>query len=173
LCLMVDNVYMGRGSQRLCTAWVPWSDVPVEEGGLVVLRGSNSLSGFARMRETYGAHDVDTGGVENSGHIGHDPEKLRAFDQRSQWMTSNYEAGDVVVLTMHTIHSSLHNVTPGTLRLSCDVRFQPCSEPFDPRWVNSPDGKPPGGHRHRQTTTDVKRISRSEALARWGLAAAL
>ena len=43
-----DNVYMGRGSDRLCTVWVPWSDVPVEHGGLVVLRGSNSLPGFER-----------------------------------------------------------------------------------------------------------------------------
>ena len=44
----MDNVYMGRGSARLCTVWVPWSDVPVEHGGLVVLRGSNSLPGFER-----------------------------------------------------------------------------------------------------------------------------
>ena len=28
---------MGRGSQQLHTVWVPWCDVPVELGGLVVL----------------------------------------------------------------------------------------------------------------------------------------
>ena len=48
----MDNVYMGRGSLQLHTVWVPWSAIPVELGGLVVLEGSNSLAGFRKMRET-------------------------------------------------------------------------------------------------------------------------
>ena len=48
----VDNVYMGRGSDRLHTVWIPWARTPVELGGLVVLESSNSLPGFARMRNT-------------------------------------------------------------------------------------------------------------------------
>lgn len=55
----VDNVFMGRGSKRLTTAWVPFCDVPIELGGLVTLQGSSSLPGFQRLRETYGEIDVD------------------------------------------------------------------------------------------------------------------
>jgi hypothetical protein len=50
----VVQVYMGRGSSRLHTAWIPWAVTPVELGGLVVMEGSSRLPGFARMRETYG-----------------------------------------------------------------------------------------------------------------------
>ena len=52
----MDNVYMGRGSGRLHTVWLPWHDVPVARGGLAVLSGSSSLPGFQRVRETYGQH---------------------------------------------------------------------------------------------------------------------
>ena len=127
------------------------------------------------MRQTYGSHDVDADGIQNSGHIGHDPVKLQSFDQRSQWVTTDFRAGDVVVLTMHTIHSSLHNVSPNRLRLSCDVRFQPASEPFDERWVEGEDGTPAGHLRGSAWHADGGKPprTREEALRGWGLAAAL
>ncbi len=56
---------MGRGSDRLHTVWIPWADTPVELGGLVVLKGSASLPGFERMRNTYGEHDVDSTPIKN------------------------------------------------------------------------------------------------------------
>ena len=60
-----DKVYMGRGSDRLHTVWIPWAKTPVELGGLVVLKGSASLAGFQRMRDTYGEHDVDNTKIKN------------------------------------------------------------------------------------------------------------
>jgi hypothetical protein len=54
-----DVVYMGRGSERVHTAWIPLGDIPIEQGTLAVCAGSHSDPGFARLRETYGCHDVD------------------------------------------------------------------------------------------------------------------
>ena len=42
--------------------------------------------------------------------------------------------GDVILFGMHTMHASTTNLT-SRFRLSCDVRFQPASEPADNRWV--------------------------------------
>jgi hypothetical protein len=60
-----DKVYMGRGSDKLHTVWIPWANTPVELGGLVILEGSASLPGFERMRDTYGEHDVDSTPIKN------------------------------------------------------------------------------------------------------------
>jgi hypothetical protein len=32
----IDSVYMGRGSRRLTTCWIPFGDIPVEQGTLLV-----------------------------------------------------------------------------------------------------------------------------------------
>jgi ectoine hydroxylase-related dioxygenase (phytanoyl-CoA dioxygenase family) len=84
----MDNVYMGRGSPQLHTVWIPWKETPLEQGGLVVLQGSNSLPGFAKMRQTYGQHDVDHTPIVNSGHISHDSRELLRYDPAAKWVTA-------------------------------------------------------------------------------------
>ena len=54
----VDKVYMGRGTPRLTTVWIPWHDIEPEDGGLAVLAGSSALPGFSTLRDTYAEHDV-------------------------------------------------------------------------------------------------------------------
>ncbi len=140
----VDNVYMGKGSSQLYSVWVPWHDVDIDRGGLVVLEQSNSHTSYARLRETYGIHDyehgrIDTGvgnTVANSGWYSRDPAELLALHPEGCWRTAQrYDAGDVVVFPMQTMHGTVANTTssPALLRLSCDVRFQPLSDVVDPR----------------------------------------
>ena len=81
---------MGAGSRELHTAWLPWHDVPVERGGLVMLEGSSSLPGFAQMRDTYGEQ-------QHGQWFGLDPAELLAFDERARWVTADFRAGDVVI----------------------------------------------------------------------------
>jgi hypothetical protein len=57
-------------------------------------------------------------------------------------VTRDYRAGDLLVFTMHTAHLGLDNNTSDRFRLSSDSRYQPASEPADPRWV----GTDPAGH---------------------------
>jgi hypothetical protein len=161
----VDKVYMGKGSPSLVSVWIPWHDVDVERGGLVVLERSNSSPAHARLRETYGEHDyehsrIDTGQgntVANSGWYTRDPAELLALeaaawrkdDQEQEgasgggvggggccWRTAEqFNAGDVVVFPMQTMHGTVTNTThtPALLRLSCDIRFQPRADEVDPR----------------------------------------
>lgn len=126
-----DYVYMGQGSPNLHTVWIPFGDTPVEQGTLAMCVGSNHLASFERIRQTYGQMDVDRDNVE--GWFTRDPmEIVEKFG--GQWATTEFYAGDIILFGMHTMHASTTNLT-NRFRLSCDVRFQPASEPADKRWI--------------------------------------
>ena len=125
-----DFVYMGRGSRNLHTVWIPFGDIPIEQGTLAICRGSHNLDSFARIRDTYGRMDVDRDRIE--GHFERDP--MEIVDRfGGKWLASDYRAGDVIIFGMHTMHASTTNLT-NRFRLSCDVRYQPASDPVDERW---------------------------------------
>ncbi len=156
----MDFVYMGQGSQRLMTTWIPLGDIPIEQGTLCVCPRSNHSNGFARIRDTYGRMDVDRDRTE--GWFTRDPreitQKFGGF-----WQTGDVQAGDIITFGMHLMHASTTNVTD-KWRLSCDVRFQPAADPMDPRW----SGKEPAGHT-RAIDAPVKTKSMAEARAEWGV----
>jgi hypothetical protein len=134
-----DRIYMGRGSSSLHTVWIPWQDTPVSLGGLALIAGSHRLSGFARVRDTYGSYDTQRDGViqdnpQQDGWLSNDPTELLRFDDAARWVTADYYPGDCVVFPMHTLHGSTLNQSAGTLRLSCDVRYQPASHAHDERY---------------------------------------
>jgi len=56
--------------------------------------------------------------------------------RNARLLTTNFQAGDVMVFGMFTMHGSLDNQSEiGRVRLSCDVRYQPASHPAeDPRY---------------------------------------
>ena len=135
----MDYVYMGRGSENLHTVWIPFGDIPVTQGTLAMCTGSNHLPGFERIRQTYGRMDVDRDGVE--GWFSKDPMEI-AEKFGGQWQTSEFYAGDVMIFGMHTMHASTTNLT-NRYRLSCDVRYQPVSDPVDERWKKDGIGHTP------------------------------
>ncbi len=154
-----DYVYMGRGSQRLHTCWVPFDDVPVDKGTLAVLVGSHNLPSFERVRNTYGKTDVDRD--RTPGHFGKDP--LAISDKYGgSWQTANFNAGDVIVFTMHTMHASTRNMSD-RWRISCDIRFQPAGDPVDGRWV----GENPISHSVQDESKTP--VSFEEAREKWGV----
>ena len=65
------------------------------------------------------------------------------------------------------LHSALHNASERTLRLSCDIRWQPASDPFDDRWMGAVGEI--ASHKARKQAT----IELADALRKWGLQAAL
>ncbi len=152
-----DFVYMGRGSGRLHTVWIPFGDITVEHGTLCVCEGSNHLPEFAPIRDTYGRLDVDRDHVD--GWFTREPmDIVEEFGGR--WLTSNFSAGDVILFGMHTMHASTTNLT-NRYRLSCDVRFQPAHEPMDERWM--PNGI---GHRIFGDKTPLRSIA--DLRKEWG-----
>lgn len=135
----MDYVYMGRGSANLHTVWVPFGDIPVDHGTLAMCVGSHNMASFARVRETYGQMDVDRDQVE--GWFSREPmEIVEQFG--GQWLTTEFRAGDVMIFGMHVMHSSTTNLT-NRFRLSCDVRYQPASDPVDKRWAKDGPGYQP------------------------------
>ena len=126
-----DFVYMGRGSKQLHTCWVPFGNVPATMGTLTVLVGSHNLPSFAPIRDTYGKTDVDKDGTP--GHFGHDPMEI-SEKYGGEWQTADFQMGDIIIFTMHTMHTSTKNLSD-RWRISCDIRFQPAADPIDERWV--------------------------------------
>lgn len=142
-----DVVYMGRGTrEKLLTAWTPLGDAPLELGGLMVLEGSHLQ--HQRLRH-YLDRDVDTyctngrhaseieSGTKSwewSGALAKNPASLRE-KLGGRWLTTNFEAGDLLTFGMHTVHASLDNATPDRIRFSSDSRYQPASLPADERWI--------------------------------------
>lgn len=140
-----DIVYMGRGTHDLYTAWIPYSDVSLEMGGLMILEKSHLQSDRIK---NYLESDVDTycenipgrDGWKHNGNLTNNPHSLRQkFGNR--WLTSKFEMGDLLTFKMNTIHGSIDNQTQN-IRLSTDTRYQRADEPVDERWV----GIDPIGH---------------------------
>lgn len=155
-----DVIYMGRGSQRLLTCWVPLMDIPVHQGTLAICAGSHNQPGFQRLRDTYGRVDVDRDGY--GGWFTNDPQEItEKFG--GQWQTTEFRAGDVLTFGMFTMHASTTNTTD-RWRLSCDIRFQPASDPVDDRWV----GENPTAHAVLGNP-NVPNKSFAEARAEWGI----
>jgi len=155
-----DVVYMGRGTDRLLTCWLPLDDLPVHRGVLAICEGSHRLDGFARLRDTYGRMDVDRDRV--TGWFSGDPiEITEQFG--GQWKTAHFQPGDILTFGMYTLHASTTNTTD-RWRLSCDIRFQPASAPIDERWV----GRNPVGH-YAWFAEPEKNVPMAEARARWGV----
>lgn len=148
-----DAVYMGRGTQRLVTAWTPLMEIPLQVGGLIVMLGSHRIR---RLRK-YFAYDVDSFcenqpdreakdvhgwvGPLGDGKLGENPAMLQKAIGLP-WLTAEtYRPGDLLIFSLQTLHASLDN-SSDRVRLSTDSRYQPADEPADPRWV----GPDPAGH---------------------------
>jgi hypothetical protein len=133
-----DMVYMGRGSHRLHTAWIPYGDVSLELGGLMILERSHLQA--VRIKkyldsdvDTYCTNHPDRHGRKITGALSNNPYSLREkFGGR--WLTAEFQPGDLLTFRMDTIHASLDNHTQ-RVRLSTDTRYQRSDEPIDERWV--------------------------------------
>ncbi len=151
-----DIVYMGRGErQKLRTAWIPLGDAPIRVGGLMILEGSHlqherlrhylerdvdSYCSNAPDQEKIQEHMRQHGWYKWDGSLSKDPVSLRQ-KLGGRWLTTDYEAGDLLTFTMHTVHASIDNKSD-RVRISTDSRYQPASLPADERWI----GEKPQAH---------------------------
>jgi ectoine hydroxylase-related dioxygenase (phytanoyl-CoA dioxygenase family) len=150
--LHYDFPFFAGFSDQIHTAWIPLGDVPVEDGGLVVMEKSNQFDDLidpirqldyqqARDNETIQAAAYEK---QNDQH----PVDM-AKDRGTRLLTTDFRAGDLLVFNMFLLHGSLDNLSPqGRVRLSCDVRYQPAADPYDdPRYFGAqPSGSKGGGY---------------------------
>ena len=141
-----DLVYMGRGTHQLLTCWIPYGEIPLEMGGVMLLEDSHRKS--ARLKN-YLVVDVDAycenrprqvekvvgkGGWSHPGFLSNNPATLRA-KLGGRWLTApEWKMGDFITFGMTVVHGGLDNQTD-RLRLSSDTRYQRASQPIDERWI--------------------------------------
>ena len=156
-----DLVYMGRGTPRLMTAWVPFGDITLDLGGLMVLEGSHRQQDrlkryLNRDVDDYCANqprgvEVEAGRRlwEFDGALSKNPVTLRE-KLGGRWLTAQqFSMGDLVTFGMTTVHGSLDNQSE-QIRISTDSRYQLAAEPADERWIGpNPVGHGPAGKRGR------------------------
>lgn len=155
-----------QGTPSMLTAWIPWCDTDINTGGLAVLRGSNSLPGFQRLRESYCDVDVSNTDISDASFFTQDPRLLASYDARAQWKTADYRAGDALIFSLHTFHGGVVNrsTEPARVRLSSDIRYFAQTQPMDPRY-----SLPRRAQRENVYSGGAWRTM-AEATVEWGLA---
>lgn len=146
-----DVVYMGRGAREVYTAWVPFGDVPLHVGGLIVLEGSHRNPDLV---EGYHLMDVDTAcvnadrkselnaaGFDGFGALDSSVPNVQARYRQRLLTCPEYRMGDLLTFSIYTVHGALDNQTRH-IRISSDSRYQRASEPADERWI----GENPPAH---------------------------
>ncbi|MCS7224507.1 MAG: phytanoyl-CoA dioxygenase family protein [Armatimonadetes bacterium] len=107
-----DYVHI-QGTTETYTAWIPLGFCPVELGGLAVLAGSHRY-GLLSVHPAVGPGNL----------------AVRVDNLEGDWLTTDYEPGDVLIFHSLTVHRALPNRSQDQLRLSVDYRYQGLSQPI-------------------------------------------
>ena len=105
--------------QDMFTCWTPLGDVPRTLGGIAVQPGS-----------------------QHTSRVNHRP----LDDLPPGWVTTDYQAGDVLVFHCLTTHAALPNQEP-RMRFSGEYRWQLADQPAPRRMVTGPQGNEIGSRR--------------------------
>jgi ectoine hydroxylase-related dioxygenase (phytanoyl-CoA dioxygenase family) len=133
-----DHVYMNRGSDHLLTVWTPLGDLPIEDGPILLMENSHRWDDIIAHCRGF---DVDRDKTR-PGHVTMEPVTF-AHERGCRLLTAHFHPGDVLIMSMFMLHGSLDNASPiNRVRLSCDTRYQPATDPIDERWI----GPNPIGH---------------------------
>lgn len=68
-------------------------------------------------------YDTGLSNIKDAGGWGADSMELTRFDQDCEWVTTDYQAGDILIFTMKMMHGAITNTATPQLRLSADIRF--------------------------------------------------
>ena len=143
--LHFDHPFFARGSPRVHTVWIPLGDIPFCDGPLTLVEGSNK---FLDLIDSVHARDSQSNSsptvAEQTAFEGEWSADAIAFlrQRNARLLSAEFCAGDVLVFTPDILHGSLDNHSRiGSTRLSCDVRYQPESDPLDERYFGpNPSG---------------------------------
>lgn len=123
----LDRTYIDGVAADVVTLWVPLGDCPIDAGGLVYLEGSHRDAVLENARA-----QAPTDRASDARPITHDLKWLADVSGR-RWLSTAYEAGDVVAHSPAIVHASTDSEID-LMRLSTDVRFKRAGTPSDPRW---------------------------------------
>ena len=147
-----DFPFFARRSRRIHTAWIPFGDTPLQDGPLMIIEGSNRFRDLIDpIREHDYAHNYADEVIQKAAYEKPNETDIVSFAQArgARLLSTDFRAGDLLVFGGFTLHGSLDNRSPiGRVRLSCDVRYQPASDPCDDEryFGTNPSGSHGGGY---------------------------
>jgi len=154
--LHYDHPFFAGNSEKIHTVWIPFGDLEIENGPLMIVEGSQHFTDLVEpiLSVDYSA-DQSNETVQNAAYENQNTSEPVSFvaDRKARMLSANFQAGDIVIFTGCMLHGSLENCSPeGKVRLSCDVRYQPAADSTaDTRYFGpNPTGSKGGGY------TDMK-----------------
>jgi len=129
--LHYDRPFFARGSERTVTVWSALGSIPVSEGPLMVVEGSNRYDDLIENIKQMDYNSKDSPKVQYT-----DDAISFVRDRETRILTASFDPGDVIIFGMTILHGTLDNTSPiGRARLSTDVRWQPAADPMDERYM--------------------------------------
>ena len=113
-----DRFFVGPNDD-FRTVWMPMMKIEESVGGLAVACGSHRQG----MRE-----HVEQEDAESYVFLGRKQKGVPLATVEEEWLTVDYEPGDVLVFHSHAVHRALPNRSD-LVRLSLDARCQPATTP--------------------------------------------
>ncbi|MBT3170411.1 MAG: hypothetical protein HOM52_15395 [Rhodospirillaceae bacterium] len=127
-----DYPFFTRATERVLTCWLCLSDLEFKQGALYVVEGSHR---WQQHIDAMRGFDLERANGARQATLSDD---IAAFAQAhdTRLLTAKINAGDIMLFGMNLIHGAFDHRAPDMpVRVSCDVRWQPESEPFDPRYM--------------------------------------
>lgn len=103
-----------QGTPSTWTCWIPIGACPRDHGGLTVLRASHQR-GYLPVKPSRGAGSI----------------AVPLCPGETEWMSTGYGWGDVLMFPSFTLHRGLAAKTKDIVRFSFDVRYQGVSNPVE------------------------------------------
>ena len=150
--LHYDYPFFAGTSERMHTGWVPLGDISISDGGLAVVEGSQYFGDLLDpIREHDYSRDHSNQTVQQAAYGKQNLVHPLTFcrQRNTRLLSTDFQAGDLMIFSMFLLHGSIDNNSPvGQVRLSCDVRYQPASDPTDDGryFGESPTGSKGGGY---------------------------
>ena len=180
----MPSVFMNRGTKLALVALVPLHDTPLHMGTPLVVRSSNSQDTYAALRKTYGQWEVESDSIRGDGCYTEDPAELAPLGKVAgrdevtgasivvdvnPFVSSAFEAGDLLLTTVYTMQSFLTNQT-SCWRLMAEAVW--CMEGddvgLDPRYVGQSAEGLASWTEHRDDPSRYPKTL-AEAKKEWGL----
>jgi ectoine hydroxylase-related dioxygenase (phytanoyl-CoA dioxygenase family) len=132
-----DDGFFTRKTQKVLTCWLVFTDVTLDKGPLFIIEGSHK---FKDIQQKYHGFDVDIHRNKKATIDTHPVDFVK--EKNTRILSAEFKPGDALIFGMYTVHGTFENhAKDNRIRLTCDIRFQPKSEPQDPRYF----GVEPGG----------------------------
>jgi hypothetical protein len=101
-----QDAFYVKNEPVLWTAWMPLAPAPLALGPIAVWPGSRRLGELPHNEEGNGTQGI-------------------AVPEAASWVAADMAPGDVCLFEGRTVHRSLPNATPCSMRISVDFRYVP------------------------------------------------